>query len=168
MLNTYIFCSAENIFHPPLFDAILKKHRDGILGGALFPGGHGSASIFDTFMKCVRFDGPLAPVRLIGRLSGLFLKKYQKKITYLTPVEKIFKGHGLSLDSFNGPNDPACILRVKQLEVDVIFNYQPMILKKGILQAPKLACLNQHTSALPNYPRSPTNKSIIDYCCHRY
>ena len=48
-------------------------------------------------------------------------------------------------------NDPQLVNDLKALQVDVLLNQSPEILRDAVLQAPRLAVINRHLSLLPAY-----------------
>jgi methionyl-tRNA formyltransferase len=66
-------------------------------------------------------------------------------------VDQVFNRFNIPIDFFSNPNNRDCIERINHLEVDILFNAQPIYLKEGILGAPKICSLNMHTGKLPEF-----------------
>ena len=150
MPSVYIFCTSENIFHPPMFDAILENRSIKVVGAGIFPGTKND-SMFNIIKKVMAFDGTIAPFRLVRSILVHRLQRFLNPDLHPARIEDVFAKHGIRPDYFQNPNAPECIRRVKDIGVEIILNNQPLYLKQGILAAPILACLNKHTSALPAY-----------------
>lgn len=79
------------------------------------------------------------------RLAGLPVKGYQS-------LPELARAHGAEPLSCSNPNSAEFIERVKRLEIDliVVANFS-RILKRGIIEAPRMGCINVHPSLLPRY-----------------
>jgi len=159
-----MLCSTENVFHPPVFDSILRKHSGQIVGAAIFPPLK-TETLPSKIKKCFMFDGWRALPRLFSHWVT-----HQKNCRFYSPphffkVEDVFNHYRITVDHFNNPNSEKCIERVRSLQVDIIFNNQPRILKEGILAAPRICGLNKHTSKLPAYRGiEPVFHALLDGC----
>lgn len=138
-MRIYVFLTPEVHFHPTLFARVLQKHRDWFVGAALFPHVK-SQTAAAALRKAWLIDG----LRTLWRAPQLL---YQRRMV----AEGPFLVHHIALDYFENPNQPECIDRLRELEVDVVWNNQPRILREPVLSAPSLCCLNRHTSLLPAY-----------------
>lgn len=80
-------------------------------------------------------------------------------------VQDVFRYFNIPIDYFSNPNSDICIKRLEHLDVDIIFNAQPKILKRRILNVPKITCLNEHTSKLPEYRGvEPVFHALLNNC----
>ena len=80
------------------------------------------------------------------------LSRYVKLKLRGDSIVKLAKEKGLPIIECGSVNDADYIQRLKDLEVDVIASVAgPEIFKKGILEVPKVRCINIHSGRLPIY-----------------
>lgn len=133
-----------------MYDRLLGRLKHAVVGAAVFPAPPG-AGLHAMLRRTVALDGPAAPHRLAFRWAANRLGcLMDRKPWRLTPL-RAFEHHGITVDYFSSPNDPACHKRLRQLDVDVVYNNQPRFLEPETLSIPRLACLNRHASLLPAY-----------------
>lgn len=149
-MRIYILSVNETFFHPHMFHRILQRHKDAIVGAALFPAPSGF-SAFGAMRKCLRIDGWRALPKAVNRWGNRRIDRITGGHGIPACVPDVFSHFGIPVDFFNSPNDNDCIKKINSLDVDIIFNNQPKILREDALKAAKLLCLNKHTSMLPEY-----------------
>ncbi|MBL4808922.1 MAG: hypothetical protein JKY43_02555 [Phycisphaerales bacterium] len=97
-----------------------------------------------TARRIFRFYGAVDFVRLLLRYVKVKLRG--------DSIVKLAKEKGLPVIQCGSVNDAEYIQRLKDLEVDVIASVAgPEIFKKGILETPRVRCINIHSGRLPIY-----------------
>jgi len=97
-----------------------------------------------TAKRIFNFYGPIDFFRLLTRYFKVKLRG--------DSIVKLAKAKGLPIVDCGSVNDPAYIDRIKTINPDVVASVAaPEIFKKGILDAPKLGCINIHSGKLPIY-----------------
>ena len=83
-----------------------------------------------------------------------------------SPVKETALSHGTEVLQPVKSGDPAFVERLRELAPDVIVVIAyGHILRKKVLDIPKLGCVNIHTSLLPKYRgAAPINQAVIDGC----
>ena len=83
-----------------------------------------------------------------------------------SPVKEAALSHGTEVLQPVKSGDPAFVERLRELAPDVIVVIAyGHILRKKVLDIPKLGCVNIHTSLLPKYRgAAPINQAVIDGC----
>ncbi|MDD5584553.1 MAG: formyltransferase family protein [Candidatus Omnitrophica bacterium] len=137
-MRIYIFSTKEPIFHPSMFNSILKEHAASVVGAAIFP----KETLFSEVFKSIYIDGFSA----FPKLLKLSLKRPVSMKT-----KDLFRSFGIQVRYFNDPNSHECIEELRKLKPDVVFNNQPSILKTPLLSLEGIVFLNRHTSELPQY-----------------
>lgn len=76
-----------------------------------------------------------------------------------TPNFQLLAKHdGLKYGHCEGPNDPLFIEWLKSVEPDILVILVGVILKKPVLDIPRLGCINKRASLLPANKGSPRNE----------
>ena len=132
-----------------MFYRILEMHASDIIGVAIFPSL--GQSYINAIKKCVRIDGYSAVRKLFFRGLEETKKKIFQSPPHFSSVQQVFRRKKIQIDYFSNPNDKSCIERIKNLKIDVVFNNQPRYLKEDIIKAPRMCCLNRHSSILPKF-----------------
>ena len=83
-----------------------------------------------------------------------------------SPVKELALRHGTEVLQPEKAGDPAFVARLRELSPDVIVVIAyGHILRKKVLDIPRLGCVNIHTSLLPRYRgAAPINQAVIDGC----
>lgn len=149
MKRIYILAVRENWFHPKMLYHMLEMYSDWVVGAAVFPAA-ARDSFTSTLRRCILMDGWSA----LARGAKLWLarrKKLQSSPPHFPSVESVFRYFNVPLEYAGDPNDDEFVSRIGSLDLDIILNNQPGILKKEILDVPRIGCLNRHASKLPDY-----------------
>ncbi|MDF1809632.1 MAG: formyltransferase family protein [Phycisphaerales bacterium] len=97
-----------------------------------------------TAKRIFNFYGPIDFFRLLARYFKVKLRG--------DSIVKLAKSKGLPIVDCGSVNDPAYIDRIKEINPDVVASVAaPEIFKKGILDSPKIGCINIHSGKLPIY-----------------
>ncbi len=82
---------------------------------------------------------------------------------WFAPVRELAHAHYLPVYQPSDPNDPAFVEAMARLAPDFLFScYYRLMLKKPLLELPRLGALNLHGSLLPRYRgRNPVNWVLI-------
>jgi methionyl-tRNA formyltransferase len=86
-----------------------------------------------------------------------------KETIWFDSVAELAALHGIPAITPDNPNTPEVIARIRALQPDLFFSfYYREMLKRELLEIPKLGALNMHGSLLPKYRgRVPVNWAII-------
>ena len=86
-----------------------------------------------------------------------------KEEIWFDSVSELADLHGIAVISPDNPNAPEVIAQIRALQPDFYFSfYYREMLKRELLEIPKLGALNMHGSLLPKYRgRVPVNWAII-------
>lgn len=86
-----------------------------------------------------------------------------KETIWFDSVAELAALHGISAITPDNPNTPEVIAQIRALQPDLFFSfYYREMLKRELLEIPKLGALNMHGSLLPKYRgRVPVNWAII-------
>ena len=86
-----------------------------------------------------------------------------KETIWFNSVAELAALHGLTVITPDNPNTPEVVEQIRALQPDFYFSfYYREMLKRELLEIPKLGALNMHGSLLPKYRgRVPVNWAII-------
>jgi methionyl-tRNA formyltransferase len=137
-----IFCTDENVFHPPMFARLLELQPD-IVSAFFFtpPKAH---RFVQNLYRCFKYDG----WRAAPRLARHWLRRHWR--LEAKSSKWVFRHHDVAIQGFNNPNAPDCISALRALDPTMVLNNQPWILRPEVLSLP-IPFLNKHTAALPKY-----------------
>jgi len=91
----------------------------------------------------------------IGNISKTILYKLRKRIVSCLPflknpsLEYYAKSKGIPVSHINTPNNKEFLQELKKLNIDLIINQSQNILKKPLLEIPKIGVINRHNALLP-------------------
>lgn len=138
----------ESTLLPTALDYLCRRIVDPIeLCGCVLLQGQSTrtASNLDALLKLLRIFGPYFIIRngirhLLNRFSG-------------HTVERIMDCHGVPVIRLtDGVNSPASLKRISSLQPDYLVNVTGSeIFRRPIINLPRVATLNLHTSRLPQY-----------------
>lgn len=135
-----------------LIPGLLRKHS--ISGIICFPdilGRHRGAKIYWTYLKVF---GIFVFLKLFLRALSKraeIVSQYILRKHHFFSFGGMFKHYGLKAFDFNDPNDRNVTEWVKNQQIDVILLFTGHILKKEIIDAPKVCILNKHAALLPKH-----------------
>ena len=88
--------------------------------------------------------------RMIFKRLSVFISYAFRKSKFYT-FEGMCRHHGLQIHHFQNPNERQVVEWVKDSDTDIILIFVGNILKREILESPKVCTLNKHSSLLPAY-----------------
>lgn len=94
---------------------------------------------------------------LYGYFNNLLLNIYYNYKSMMMKFDdnqnhyKLLEQYGIHYCITDNINSDEIVNIIKQQDTDIIFSLTHHILKKEILNTPKLVCINRHTGKLPNY-----------------
>jgi hypothetical protein len=137
-----IFCTDENVFHPPMFARLLEL-QPGIIAAFFFtpPKAYRLAK---SLHRSFQYDG----WRAAPRLARHWLRQHCRLNT--KSARRVFRRHRVPIHNFRNPNAPDCISTLRAVGATMVLNNQPWILRPELLSLP-IQFLNKHTAALPKY-----------------
>jgi methionyl-tRNA formyltransferase len=133
-----------------MFRRILQRHAPGVVGVAIFPELRRS-STSRVVRRAIAFDGWRGPVRLAGHWAAHRMRSATGADAAAAHVEQVFEAFRIPVTYARNPNDASFLAHLQSAAPDVVFNNQPWRLGEEILALPRLACINRHTSALPEF-----------------
>jgi methionyl-tRNA formyltransferase len=147
----YILANDENIFHPSLFRAILSKKPDSytVIGAAMV-----KRRKRENTRGSLEHLYQLGGLPAIARVAGIIAQRtLQRRFIENSPttVRSLFKAYGVPMREIDSPNQADFVEWLDQQQPDILFCTVSNILKKPILSAPRIACVNRHTGKLPEY-----------------
>jgi folate-dependent phosphoribosylglycinamide formyltransferase PurN len=145
-MRVAIFASEEYMFTFGMMKELIPKLREEghtVVGMVLLP---------DKLTKYEGIQIPLMYLKVFG--FGVFCKLVFRCISRrMVPgsFEKLCIQYGTEKLEASGPNDAALVKWAKDKEIDVILNFVGHLMKKDIIEAPKVCILNKHAGLLPAY-----------------
>jgi methionyl-tRNA formyltransferase len=136
------------------FEAMKRRPDDRVVGMALFPNILSRHRGIHIYLYYLRVLGPLEFARLLVKsvLSRLAIVLHRLSGRYpAITYAGLCRHHGISLEHFSNPNSPAAIDWIRRNEIDVIFIFVGYILKRPVLDAPRVCVLNKHSALLPGF-----------------
>ena len=127
-----------------MFARLLGLRRQDIVAGFIIRAPR-AERLCARVRRSFRYDGWRAAPRMARHAIRQILKTGPRN------SEALFRLHGVPIYRFGNPNAPECVSALKKLTPDIILNNQPWIIKSEVLAIPKIASLNRHTGALPDY-----------------
>lgn len=115
----------------------------------------GKRSRAKLLREMVTLYGPIGLGRIgtrivFAKILGTFPR--DKTSTKFFAISQICKAFGIPFENIGNPNADAFVEGMRLRKPDVLVSVAcPYILKKGILQIPKLGCINIHHAPLPRY-----------------
>ena len=141
-----IFFSKEHVFTYNMLKELFERLRsDGhvVVGTVFLPDKLGK----DTGIKI-----PLAYFKIFGlKVLAKLIFRSLLSMSATGSFGKLCDKYGIRKIKSNDPNSVFLINWIVDESVDIILNFVGHILKKDIVQAPKLCILNKHSSLIPAY-----------------
>src|SRR5690606_37650873 len=87
----------------------------------------------------------------LRRYVSTAVKTVYQKMRQTDGVEAYCSLHNIPFRQVKSINSPETITYLKSLDCDVILNQSQHIVKKAVLDIPRIGVLNRHGAPLPNY-----------------
>jgi methionyl-tRNA formyltransferase len=151
----YVIISEEPVFHPILAEGLVREltPEHEVVGITLAIGDTRNVAFTSRLAATIGMFGPRA--FLLLSLQGMVYKLLaiigvrQKGVPF--SVKRVASRHGIPcVTSFN-VNEPSHIALLRSMHPDIIISSNGHIFRKELLSIPTLACINRHTSLLPQY-----------------
>jgi methionyl-tRNA formyltransferase len=130
----------------------LKKSNE-IVGILVFPNILAKNRGFRIYQKYLEIFGLAVFMKLgwasIWNMFSLIFKRFINRLPFST-FDGLGKYYGIQKLDFDNPNDISVIKWVKENNIDIIIQFAGYILKKDIIESPKVCILNKHAGLLPS------------------
>jgi methionyl-tRNA formyltransferase len=145
-MRIVILGQEEPVYFSPFFRAIIEaRPKDIVCVAIACPRGAGSDNLYALWRL-------LEPA---GFFTHLFVKCMQKLFHGTRfdrrSLEGAAKDHKIDTHFIKDVNDPAFLATLRSYEPDIIINQTELLLKRELLQIPKIGVLNRHASLLPRF-----------------
>lgn len=155
-MKIYITVTEDPVFITPFLKKVIEADPSRVVGIAIVEG---------TILEA-RNQGRLAylltlilifnPLRMLGRALGLAAFRLLESLPALRDrnplsVARLARRHGIPVRRVATVNDPAFVASVRALEPDLLINQAQVLVKRELLQVPRIGCLNRHGALLPRY-----------------
>lgn len=154
MSRIYILFADEPVFHPNMLRVIALARPGDLVGVGAVRHRAGAEGRLAYYRKQFSFWGPkgfavnATSVAMHALLGGAPLPVALKGFHSLRAVSR---AHGIPFRIVDDVNEPAFVEFLKGQELDVIVSSQGQIFRPRLLAASRLACINRHSSLLPQY-----------------
>ena len=151
----YVIISEEPVFHPILAEGLVREltPEHEIVGITLAIGDTRNVAFTSRLAATIGMFGLRA--FLLLSLQGVIYKLLaiigvrQKGAPF--SVKRVASHHGIPCVTSLNVNEPSHISLLRSMHPDVIISSNGHIFRKELLSIPTLACINRHTSLLPQY-----------------
>ena len=142
-MRLFLLIQNDPFFLPKDIDLIINNYN--IIGVSILNSKNPNISFLNYLKNIVNIFGTLDLIKvLIKAFNNYFLKGNNLKSKFKKKNIKIY-------DTYN-VNDLHFVKKISELDIDILISIAcPQILKKNIINIPKVACINLHGGYLPNY-----------------
>ncbi|NTW31512.1 MAG: hypothetical protein HGB12_02615 [Bacteroidetes bacterium] len=147
-MRIFISVSNDPVFVNPFLIKIIEQYKKEIVGIAIVKGSiikkKSLIKTIDYFITLVLITGVFSIIKKI-------IEVLKFKILKINSISKVALKYNIPIFEINSINKKSFIVDIKKLEVDIIINQSQNILKKEILEIPKIGVINRHAALLPKY-----------------
>lgn len=155
-MRIFIITMEDPVYTLPFIKEIIINRQKEIVGLAVSKGGR-----FTIGKKRSKFLYLISLLLIMGikhfcrysfiTISFKIKKKLSKYIRFIKnpSVLKFAEQKGIKTYSIDNPNKNEFVKILKEMDLDVIINQSQSIIKKKLLQIPKIGIINRHNALLP-------------------
>lgn len=154
-MKLFFILGGDAFFKPKFIEEVIKKRKKDIMGIAVVSAKFPKSSFIKYFKKQLLFFGYVnffilgirtTTYSILDRLGSVL--PFNKR---LYSVKNVARKYKIPLYFPGDVNSPEFLEDLKKSRPDIIISSCPQIFKKELLNVPKAACINRHSSLLPQY-----------------
>ncbi|MBI2653391.1 hypothetical protein HYX02_01130 [Candidatus Woesearchaeota archaeon] len=153
-MKLFFILGEDAFFKPRFIESTIKKRKRDIAGIAVVSAKFPKSSLIKYLKKQLLFFGYL-DFFILSALTIIYLTL--DKLHNFLPLKRFYSVKSVARE-YNIPlylpknvNDAEFIKKLKKSKPDIIVSSCPQIFKKELLNVPRIACINRHSSLLPQY-----------------
>ena len=155
-MKIHIITMEDPLYTIGFFEDILKARHSDITGITIAKGGRlkigKKRSKAGYLFSLLMIMGPAFYARNVIKTLSF---KFRKKVSGTLPAFKdpglktLAKKHGVPVDFTDNPNSEEYLDKLRKIGPDVIINQSQFIIKKPLMEIPRIGVLNRHNALLP-------------------
>jgi len=155
-MKIHIITMEDPLYTIGFFEDILKSRHSDITGITIAKGGRlkigKNRSKAGYLFSLLLIMGPVFYTRNVFKtLSFKIRKKLSVKLPAIKDpgLKKLAEKHGVPVDFTDNPNSEEYLEKLRKIGPDIIINQSQFIIKKPLLEIPRIGVLNRHNAILP-------------------
>ena len=155
-MRIFIITMEDPLYTLPFIKEIVTKRKKDVIGIAVSKGDRltigRNKSKLGYILALFLIMGPLSFIKNVyATISFKLKKKLSKKLSFIQEpgLAGFAEEMGIPLYKVANPNDGSFLDLLRKNDIDVIINQSQSILKRELLDIPKIGVLNRHNALLP-------------------
>ncbi len=154
-LRVFVVTQEDCLFLPQFLDTVLSARRPNVVGMTILPTLMPKQTWSSTLRDHLALYGPVQFLKQSVRYAwrrGLGILGERVPVPGLHSVAAAARKHGIPILETTSVNAPEYLERLRSLDLDLVLSVNAsQKFRKGILELPRLGCINVHGALLPRY-----------------
>jgi len=154
-IRVFIVTQEDCLFLPRFLDTVLTARRQNVVGMTILPTLMPKQTWTSTLQDHLALYGPAQFLKQSVRYAwrrGLGILGERLPLPGVHSVAAVARRHGVPILETTSVNETGYLDRLRALDLDLVLSVNAsQKFKKGILDLPRLGCINVHGALLPRY-----------------